>query len=67
MSESETTGDIIVTWSIIYTGGLPLTALSTNYTFSRGLTQSDGGVIVDNLNSTTARVPGLIVGIAKGL
>ena len=63
VSESETYGDITVTWSFVHMGGLPLTAVLTNYTFMEGSTVSRGGMTVDNLNSETARVPNLVVGI----
>ena len=62
VSESQTTGDIIVTWSFLHTGGLPLTALSTNYTFTKGSTVVEGGDVVNNLDRNTASVPDLVVG-----
>ena len=60
--ESETTGIITVTWSFIHTGGLPLTALSADYSFIRGLTPNNDGMVINDLDRLTADFSNLVVG-----
>ena len=62
VEESQTTGSIVVTWSFIHTGGLPLTALSTSYSFMRGLFEVNENVAIDDINIFTTSVPDLVVG-----
>ena len=55
-------GDIIVTWSYVHTGGLPLTGLSVMYGYVEGtltITEPVGGV---GINDQRVTVLGLVAG-----
>ena len=62
VEESQTTGSIVVTWSFTHTGGLPLIALSTSYSFMRGLFEVNENVAINDLDAFTTSVPNLVVG-----
>ena len=52
-------GAIMVTWSYIHTGGLPLTNVSVSYSFAKDLTIP---VEVTGTNTTLVVVPDLVAG-----
>ena len=55
-------GNIIVTWSYVHTGGLPLTAVTVEYSFDQGSITPTTTVPVGNVNDVMVRVPNLVAG-----
>ena len=54
-------GNIVVSWSYVHTGGLPLTGLSVNYTYEEGTSTVTNSVDVDT-NDMRVTVSGLVTG-----
>ena len=55
-------GTVMVTWSYLHTGGLPLTSVSMMYTFTEGSTVNLVPVNVPNIHTTSISVHGLTTG-----
>ena len=55
-------GDIIVTWSYVHTGGLPLTGLSVMYSYIEGTLTITEPVGCIGINNQRVTVPDLVAG-----
>ena len=55
-------GDIIVTWSYVHTGGLPLTGLSVMYSYVEGTLTNIEPVSGVGINDQRVTLPDLVAG-----
>ena len=55
-------GDIIVMWSYIHTGGLPLTNVSMAYTFNESMGTITNPIPISGVDTTSVEVVDLVAG-----